>query len=481
MATQVSPESGNLVQSIASNLTYLKPEFRALAKKRYGDQWASFFDVLMSCGYNRPTANTTYYWWEEGRKHRVVTVATTQTDLESADGEVTYVIEGDPDSSGRTSSFIRPYDLVEFTNGVRGLVKTVAANGTDWDVTVSPIKKESVDGAANSTLPTENASNATHTGSNNGATAGDEWIVYSNAHPEQTGQPTPRYKHFIKETGYTQIIKNSLNVSGTAKTDRIWFNLDDGGQTIFHVNQMDVEYRQKMDISHAFLMGETITAGSAAANIDTTKLIQSTEGMVSFATSRGNSQSVAAGSYTLADFNDLETYHVSQRGNGVLMVASGLTRAQEFNTLFNTQFTDANIQRVDKMMDSSMVYDDQSLSGIMHYKALTTTRTTFIFTGMDLFDNPSTLAAEDFKAKYQNMALVFPFGEYKDPKMGTMNPYVGFRYKKEGNYSRLMEVWDDGTAKPANRRGEIDEDNLFVRSDVGTEFGCGNMWQIITV
>jgi len=486
MATQTSPMSGGIEQEIASNLTYLKPEFRALAKKRFGNQWSTFFDVLMSMGYNRPTANTTYNWFEEGKKHRVVTLAATQTDLEAGDTAVTYVVEGDPDSSGRTSAFIRQYDLVEFPCGVKGMVSLEptanSGDATHWDVTIVPIKKESVDGADEATLPTVNASNAVHTSANRGATSGDELIIYSNAHPEGSGQPTPRYKHFHKESGYTQIIKNALQTTGTAKTNRIWFSIEgaNGRQTFFHVNQMDVEYRQKQDISHAFLVGSTITPGSAAAALETTKLVQSTEGMVDFATARGNAQSVAAGSYTMADFNDLETYHVSQRGSGVLMVSSGLTRAQEFNTLFDTQFNDSNIQRVDKMMDSSMVFSDQSLSGIMHYKALTTTNTTFIFTGMDLFNNPMTLAADDFKAKYQNMALIFPFGEYTDPKMGTPNPYVGFRYKQEGDYSRLMEVWDDGTAKPANRRGSIDEDNLYVRSDVGTEFGCGNMWQIIT-
>lgn len=444
--------NSTLNRTIASDLNFLHPEFRRMAKEQWGDQWVTLYDFFKAMGNDVAVSNETYGHWEGNLIHQSATVRTVKASASANNAAATIDV-----TSSSDKVYIRIGDSVEFINGVKGRVTAVTRVGANnWNATVIPTTLDEA-------IP---------------ALALNERImIYSNSFGEGTGQPASRYRDFDYVSNTLQILKETLTGTGTARTDKIWFNVPGSKDTFFHVNQLDVERRLKLYISNALVNETQIT--NTAAQTDDGNTVTRTQGMLDFARSRGTIVTKAAGAFAVTDFDTLEANAVRARAPQTLLMLNGLDRAQEIDSKLTTEFQDSNIAQVQRSINGNYFKEGESLEALMTYKQLKKNKCTFILGNMDAFDHPEMYAATGFASKYGNTALVVPFGKTKDPKTGKLSPYMGFAYKSYAGYNRAMEVWDYGSAKPVNKIGDIDTDNIFARAHVGFWGSLGNHWQII--
>jgi hypothetical protein len=463
---------GNTNQEWIANMGLAKPDIQEMYYQQYGDQFYTLFDFVQDHGMMTSTDRDQSSHFEEGRLWGVdqvqgaVTVGVASTVKNVPLKNVTV-------NGVTTATFMQKNDIVIVQNAAGAIVKArvlgITVSGNDKTAQLIPLK-------AGQAIPV--------------LADGDKIINLSNSWGEGTSQPGSRKSQFDIENSYLQIIKTTMEITGSAKTDGTWLNglietkkaFNREGNFVFHKEQMNAEYQQKLKIGQMFLDGVTTTNAAALVDSDGAA-VQTTEGAFEFAATRGNEMSVALNAFTLNDFDTMEVYDSGVRGNGEKLVMSGLRREQEFNKLFKSEFasTDAS-----KLIDN---YRNENLKGFeansnrvsRNFKVYNSTRNSYIFGSIGMLDNPQTFSASTTLAnKYQSKALVMPFGKTKDSKTAKLVPYFGLAYKEKNGYNRLMEVWDDGSAKSVNRIGPMDVDQLYIRSHVGTKFACGVKWQTIT-
>lgn len=436
-----------------ANMSLHMPEYREKIFLRKGDQFAEFFEFVQALGRLEPVSQESGGHWEEGDRWGWLEVATTAA---AGANNAATVVEVVP-TSGKI--FARENDIIEFQNGVQGIIQSVTP-GTPFQLSVIPI-------TLNQAIPA--------------VTANDLLRVGPSSWGEGTAQPEGRRKQFVYEEYFMQTFKETIEATGTEKTNKTWVSMPDGNgvNSLWHINQPDAEYRAKMQIQDAFISGKQIT--NPAAQVDSAGNVRSaTEGMLEFASTRGRLwNGIASGGLTLATFDAIEDYAVSQRSEGLLMFFSGLARAQEINTLMKTDFQDANINEVRKAVDKNIIYPELSMSAIVNYKLLQLSKCTMMFTSFDALNNPNTYSLSGFKSRYQEVSVVVPFGKVRTSD-GKKLPHFSFAYKEHAGYNRGFEVWEDGSAKSSNRIGPVDKDLLYIRSQMATRFAGGNQWQIIT-
>ena len=454
---------GGVRHSWITNLSLNRPEIRSKYMKQYGDQFSEFFDFIQDHCMTEGVSSTTYSHYEEGKRHGYDTVATANPTPGAANAAHVVVITNQTIGTETDLVFGQENDDIEFPGGVRAIVQSTSWNGTNWEFTCIPKELgEAIPAVA----------------------VNDVLINHGNAMGEGTGQPSSRRTPFEIETGCLQIQKETFEITGTAKTDDEWvtWSVEGEGNFTYHYEQLRAEEAIKRKIAQMMLTGTKITNTLAQKDKDGNDRTAS-EGAITFARTRGNLITVATTAMTLNNFDDIEAYSAKMRSDGVQLVMTALERGQNLNKLFKTEFQDANnaavLQRF-RNKDLS-AFDDMSLAATRNYKLLVMTKNQYIFTGLDLLNDPQMYnASAAHGSRYQSLGLILPFDTVKNPETKTWGPKFGFTYKKFGNYSRLMEIWPDGSAKPAGRLGPIDNDLLYIRTDTGSRFACGKQWQLIT-
>lgn len=452
--------TGQINDAIGTDLNALYPEHRRQALAALGDQWASYYELLTGMGQTVSVSQETYTHWEDLFWISSQTIKT-GTAAGAADATVNIIFQEDVNSR----TYAREGDTIILPGDIRAIL------GVKIGVDTFPA------------TPTVLGTNIPI------LSTGDVVSVEANAFGEGTDQPEGRFNSWLEDGGEVQIFKETIDITGTAKTDQTWFGGSEEsgageGRTLWHLNQPTAEYRIKIQMQNAFSTQEPFTNPAAQADASG-NVIRSTEGFIPYIKRRGNVLTIAAGAVTLADFNAIELYSASQRAAGVQLVMSGLTRGQEYNTLFKTEFADSNIPQVQKAMEENMqhgqyvVYRELSLSAIINYKMLKMTTNAYCFSEYDIWSSPEMYNTTPLAAIYQNYSAFLPFGSHRDPYIGTEYPYFGYAYKNFGGYNRKLEIWDFGSAKPVNRIGGIDSDNLFLRAHQGSWYNCGNRMQLI--
>lgn len=458
------PVTGQVNNTWITNLSMTKPAIREKYFKQYRDQFSAFFDFVQQYSESELISSETYGHFEEGKIWTKDTVFANGT---IGTANTAKVVQISPITTAGVSTyvFMQENDIVEMEDAansttVFAVVQELAWNTDHYDATLIPL----VLGEA---IPA--------------ITAGKLIINHGNSWGEGTGQPSGQKTPYDYEEGYLQIIKTSFEMTGSAKTEQEWITYQEGGGNFtFHKEQMDAEMRHKRRIGQAFLTGQVIT--NAAAKVDKNgKARQNTEGALKFAATRGNVTSKAINAFDLAAFDSIENYSVSVRSDGVQLMLNPLARQQELNRLLKTQFGDNNINVLDKYLNKELKgFPEQSLAATMNYKLYTGSRNSYVLSSLDALNDPETFNAAGFGSKYQATSLIMPFGSTKDPVNKKMIPHFGVVYKGFKGYNRLLEVWDEGTARPTNRIGDLDIDKLNMRSHVGTRFAMGKQWQLVT-
>lgn len=429
---------------LVSTFDILKPDVWAKLMRRHGKQGAEFFSTITSLGFKVPTSNEDYSHFEDDWIHETVgAVAPIVVGLAGA--VTTFTI--DPLSIPTTgTAYVRVKDTLLLKDGTQVYVTDI----TGTVVTIAPLS------------PTAIATVA----------IGDEIVIDGNAHGEGTNQPAGRFSGTREYNNNLQIIKETLEVTGTQMTDGLWFNQvqipGENGTNIsaYYVKgQQDSEYRLALEMEGACLFGEINTNPTVAIDPDTGNAIRTTEGIVPYITSEGNEVNYTTGSFTVSKFNEINKIADKEHAPSHYCAFLGIDLHEEIDDTFVDYLKDTNVSFTNDMMGG-----DQKKGVNIGFSYLNKGGRNYAFKRLNSFSSQKTYGANDYN--YPAWGLFIPLGMNKTDQ-GKL-PTVGIRYKQLGKYNRFTEVWDVSGAGTGRKVIADDVSNLYLRAHIGGHFMVGN-------
>lgn len=434
-----SPTQHNWVGS-ASLYNILKPQIDGNLYQRYGDQ--DITGLIEKLGGKNAVAGLTYKHFEEERLHETIVATGTAG---AANAAVTYtLVAGNQftfptsavspyitvgaSATGTVTNPVRPNDVIQFSNGVQGIVYSVNDSAGTF-VAYPKVLGEN--------LPT--------------TTSSDEIVIVGTQWGEQTDQPDSTNRRLYEYNNDMQIFKGSHKSTGSAMGEQIWVEVPGlngkKGYIWYYKGQLD-EYKYMKNLREMGLLVGKKTTNTTFANLtaDTSTNV-STEGLIPFIENYGNVATYSAiTGITRQDFenlilNQLDKNNASQEN----ALYAGLKLRQGIDRFIGAEMKEGGVLYNsfggDKQQYVNFGFDSFQLSGY-----------TFHLKTYDVFNNPKLLGATGFP--YRGMGLVIPMGRRKEmvgvEKMGVELPSIRINYvsnaKAGGNYSREFEEWLTGGA-----------------------------------
>jgi len=429
---------------LVSSFDILKPDVWAKLVRSHGKQGAEFFSTIRALGFQVPTSNEDYSHFEDDWIHETTQV--TSFSGGATPGVVATFTVGNVPSSGQV--YIRAKDDMLLATG--DVVYVTDVSGTT--VTIAP---------KDSTLQLDTVvSNL------------DELVNFSNSNGEGTGQPAGRFSGTRKYENNLQIIKETLEVTGTQMTDGLWFNEvqipGEGGKMIsaYYVKgQEDAEYRLALEMEGALLFGEKNNNATVVLDPDTGNAVRSTEGLVPYITTNGNEINYTPGTYTVSKFNEMNKIADLEQAPSHYCGFLGIDLHEELDDTFVDYLKDTNVSFTNEMMGGSA---DKGIN--IGFKYLNKGGRNYAFKRLNSFSNAKTYGATGYS--YPQWGLFIPLGMNKTDQ-GKL-PTVGMRYKQLGKYNRFTEMWDVSGAGTGNKVIADDVSRMYMRAHIGGHFQVGN-------
>jgi len=444
---------------IVSGFDIYKPEKMNVLFARYGDQGASYFQLLRSLGFEKEVSLDTYGHYEENRIHEVCIVDDTVAQP-AVGATITFVLSSDS-LDANNNFYVRLWDIILFPNEVTGSVTAI-------DVTTP-------------TAPAVTCTLNDDTDQFPALAAGDELIIISNAFSEGSGQPDGAIRGTWEYDNDAQIIKETIGFTGSEMVNQDWFDVTSMGYKIpayYFLGQVDIDYRMALRIDGALLFGKR-TVNTNLVDSDTGRAIKTTEGFVPYARRVGNEQSYTSGTFDIGEFDEMDnTLDREGAGNHILGLL-GITLSQDIENALVTYFADTNIQYARQTTNEVLFKANESLGASVNFKYLTKSERTFLFKRMGVFNNPKLYGATGYENIGPKLGLFMPINKKKDPVSGNMVESIGTRYRGLGRYSRRMEVWQVGGAGEGLKVTEFDKRETYQRCHVGAHFRGGNQFVIL--
>jgi hypothetical protein len=444
---------------IVSGFDIYKPEKMNTLFSRYGDQGASYFQLLRSMGFEKEVSLDTYGHYEENRIHEVV-VVDANVAQPAIGANIVFVIDANS-LDANNNFYLRKWDILLFPNEVTGSVTAI-------DVTTP-------------TAPSVTCVLNDDTERFPALTAGQELIIISNAFSEGSGQPEGAIRGTWEYDNDAQIIKETIGYTGTEMVDQTWFDVTSQGVKIpayYHLGQVDIDYRTALRIDGALLFGKR-TVNSALIDPDTGRPIKTTEGMIPYARRVGNEQSYTSGAFTITEFDEMDNTLDREGAGNYILGLLGITLHQDIENSLVTYFADTNINYARQTTNEVLFNANESLGASVNFKYLTKSERTFLFKRMGVLNNPKLYGATGYENIGPKLGIFMPINKKKDPVSGNMVESIGTRYRGLGRYNRRMEVWQVGGAGEGLKVTEFDKRNTFQRTHVGAHFRGGNQFVIM--
>jgi hypothetical protein len=444
---------------IVSGFDIHKPEFLNSLFSRYGDQGASFFQLIRSMGFEKPVAQDTYGHFEENHIHEIV--HSREIVAAPAQGDpITFVLDT-TDLDANNNYYVRKFDQILFPNEVTGIVTDIdVTDPTAPEVTVEP--NDSTD-----TIPA--------------LTAGEELVIMSNAFSEGSGQPQGAVSGTWEYSNTAQIIKETIGYTGTEMVNQTWFDVTTKGQSIpayYFKGQIDIDYRMALRIDGALLWGKQTTNTTGVIDDDNeNRVIKTTEGLIPYIRRVGNEQTYTAGAFDVEEFDEMDNTLDREFAGNYILGLLGITLHQEIENALKDYFTNTNITFARQTTNDVLFNKNESLGASVNFLYLTKSERTFLFKRMGVFNNRKLYGADGYNAP--TMGVFMPINKRKDPVSGNMVDSIGTRYRALGKYSRRMEVWQVGGAGEGLKVTEFDKRNTYQRCHVGAHFRGGNQMLIM--
>lgn len=449
---------------ILSGFDFYKPDFLEKLFTRYGDQGMSFFQTLRMMGFETATGRDTYGHFEENRTHEVAWLDFDDAgNVFSGDATVSTIKLGTNSLDANDDYYPRVNNTLLFNNGVIATITAVTEVGAgDVDLVVAPnVATEIVPDTGGANTPV---------------------IINSNNWAEGTAQPIGALKGTFQYQNDAQIIKETLQVTGTEMVNQTWFTkYGDDGKTIvgyWTVGLMDIDYRMNLAIDGALLFSKKM---DNQANIPTDSGYgnKSTEGLFPYIERLGKVQTIAEGAFGVNDFDVIDRYLDQQGVSKYSLVMPGINRHQEMENTLKAYFQDTNIVYAQDVVNSDIFKSNESLGATVNFKYMTKSERLFMFKRFNNLNNPKTYGVTNAEGvggyEQPNYAVFLPVGSTKDASSRKLVNNIGCRYRSLGNYSRRMEVYQVGGAGPQRLKvSAIDELNTYQRAHLGGHFASGN-------
>ena len=446
-----------------------KPDVLSKMFNRYGDQGSSWFLTLEKLGFVKPVAATSYSHYENELKNPTFNAAAGTA--AGAAGVAVNITLSTADVNATGQSYPRQFEIVYFKGGQLGIIMSVTVGGSAPYTTVLSIKP----------LKTTDVIPAVG--------AGEEISIISNAHSEGSDQPKGVVPGATKRTNYTQIMKETLAVTGTELTNQTWF---DGwvevpgsvngseqiasGNSWYNLNWMDMEWRIGKQVSGALLFGETSNNITDAA---TGLPINTTQGLIPTIKSLGNTETYVPGSFSVTDFDAYGRILDREYAGDYVLGLTSKSFSDEIENTMVAYLANTNIiYEIEQQLGSRFGVDGKSISIDFNY--LKKSQRTFMFKRMMEFSNRQTFGIAN--SVTDGYGVFLPMNKVKDAKSGKMLDNIGARYKNLNGYSRKMEVWSVNGAGPGMKVSSVDVNKSFIRTDMGAHImGANQMILVKTV
>ncbi len=444
---------------VVSGFDIYKPEKLNTLFSRYGDQGASYFQLLRSMGFEKEVSLDTYSHYEENRIHEICVVdAIVSQPAIGAD----IVFTLDVNSLDANNNFyVRLWDVILFPNEVTGSVSAIADAGTTTPDITCTLNDDTEQFPALAAL--------------------DELIIISNAFSEGSGQPDPAIRGTWEYENDAQIIKETIGVTGSEMVNQTWFQVNTMGaktNAYYHLGQVDIDYRTALRIDGALLFGKR-TVNTALVDAATGRPIKTTEGMVPYTRRVGNEQSYTSGAFDVLEFDEMDNTLDREGAGNYILGLLGITLHQDIENSLVTYFADTNINYARQTTNDVLFNNNESLSASVNFKYLTKSERTFLFKRMGVLNNPKLYGAAGYESIGPKLGMFLPINKKKDPVSGNMVESIGTRYRGLGKYNRRMEVWNVGGAGEGLKVTEFDKRETYQRCHVGAHFRGGNQFVLM--
>ena len=442
---------------IATSFDILKPEEWSKLMKSHGNQNAEYFSVIAQLGFKVASANETYSHYEDDWIHETVVVGATVNYLAAGVGGNFTIAAASIPPVGQGDPYIRVKDELLTQAGNRVYV-------TDITGTVVTV------------VPTE----ATVTLSAADFVTGDELSIFANGSDEGTNQPAGRFSGTRKQSNYLQIIKETLQVTGTQMTDQLWFNeisyAGSNGKSIsayYTKGQEEAEYRMALAMEGACLFGKKNTNTTNLLDPETGKALKLTEGTYSYMESQGNIVNYTPGSFTVSKFNEINKIADKEVAPMHYCAFLGIDIHDELDDTFVDYNKETNISFTSDITGGKKKID-------IGFEMLNKGGRQYGFKRFGSFSNQKTYGASGYD--YSSQAMFIPLGMNKALDANAQSqklPTIGMRYKQLGSYNRFMEVYDVSGAGNGRKVTQNDSKNLYLRSHIGSHNMVGNQMVLL--
>jgi len=439
---------------IVSGFDIHKPEKLNTLFSRYGDQGASYFQLLRSMGFEKEVSLDTYSHYEENRIHEICVVDAIVS--QPAIGAVIKFTLDATSLDANNNFYVRLWDVILFPNEVTGSVTLIEDAGTTTPDITCTLNDDTEQFPALAAL--------------------DELIIISNAFSEGSGQPDPAIRGTWEYENDAQIIKETIGVTGSEMVNQTWFQVNTMGaktSAYYHLGQVDIDYRTALRIDGALLFGKR-TVNTLLVDPVTGRPIKTTEGVVPYIRRVGNEQSYVSGTFDVLEFDEMDNTLDREGAGNYILGLLGITLSQDIENSLVTYFADTNIQYARQTSNDVLFNANESLAASVNFKYLTKSERTFLFKRMGVLNNPKLYGAAGYENIGPKLGMFMPINKKKDPVSGNMVESIGTRYRGLGKYNRRMEVWQVGGAGEGLKVTDIDDRNTYQRCHVGAHFRGGN-------
>lgn len=437
---------------IISTFDIYKPEKLNKLFRAKGDQGMSYFMLLKSLGFELPVAQDSYSHFEEDFIHSTFTTTTSTAAVPAPGGGVgatqTFVINT-TSIGGNNYVYPRKWDTIIFPDNTTASITAAVPGAVTTNVTV-------IMNTATDALPA--------------VASGSEIVIISNAFAEGSAQPAGRISGTTEYTNFVQIVKESLNATGSEMTNQDWFDElvgDDGTtqQILGYVmkGQINLDYLLNLFASNALLFQKPTTSSNLTDALAANRAIKTTLGLIPDIRQRGNIVNYMSGLYNVSKFDDCNRILDREFCSENVMALLGFDLHTEAENTLVDYFKDTNIKYV---ADQSFG-GDEGLAASVGFKSLKKGDRTFNFKRMGIFSHPKVGGAAGYN--FSKMGLFLPLDRRKDAKSGVMIPSIGSRYKSLGKYNRKTEVWNVSGAGEGLKVIGDDLANFYMRMHVGAQ------------
>jgi hypothetical protein len=379
---------------------YAKPDNRDLLIKTYGDQGITGF-LKLTGAVNAAATQDEVQYWEEGRRHRLVSCA-----VNAGQDEIT-VTEG---------AGVRVNDvLMDTVTGARVFVDA-GLTDADSDGLHTVFSIVALDG---SSLPA--------------ASTTTDHVVLGNLYAQGTEQPDAFLEpDLIKRVNPFMIIKERYQVNGSQATNIGWVNIGGGEYRWFMKGEQETRNRFNDKREMMMLFAQAGLTGSATVPTGS-------EGYFAAVENRGIVVSNANASPldSIAEFDDI-ILELDKEG-------APAEYAMYLNRKQSLAIDDMLASGISTNVTAGLAgqfgafNNDSDLAVQLGFKSFTRGGYTFHKHDWKLLNDPTLLGASN-----QYQGAMVPMTTVADPKTGNRAPALEMNYKASNGYSREMEHWVTG-------------------------------------